>query len=203
MSGLATLSEKSPIRRRGRPEIINRAKVAHEDAVGVGAFHQFEEALFAGLLDAWGREHDGSARRALADQRDRILVAPDILKIREDGLDSAAQRGFDLRNRTAENGQSGPGHRAHVSRLGHRHAVGQRSRRRGRSASRPARGLRIQRRHPRAAQPVQLAQRNHDIAFEFISQLAQFVRRVAESTQLPAQDLIGQRPVLRGLQWNR
>ena len=93
-------------------EIIERAEVADEDAVGPGVFDQDEEALLAGFLDARGGEKDVGSRgvgaiTAGADEFDGVLVAADVFEVGVDFGDAHAEGGGDLVEGAAEDGEEG------------------------------------------------------------------------------------------------
>ncbi len=79
---------------------------------GLRIFDQLEKALLARLLDARRGEKNLRGRgigavAACADELDGVLVAADVLEVGVDFGDAHAQRGLDLLEGAAEDGEEG------------------------------------------------------------------------------------------------
>jgi hypothetical protein len=89
--------------------VLEGGEVTEEEAVGFGAFDEFEVAGFAGFEDTGGGERDlrfeiGDLRLG-SEKGDGIFVAAGVFEVAVDGGDFAVEGGFDLGEGAAEDGE--------------------------------------------------------------------------------------------------
>ena len=82
---------------------MERGKVAEQQAVGFGAFDEFQIARLAGFQDARGGEDDFAG--GAAGCFDGFLVAAGVFEIAVDLRDSCFEGGFELGEGAGENGE--------------------------------------------------------------------------------------------------
>ena len=83
------------------------AEVPDEDAMGLGALDELEEASLAGLLNAGGGEEDLGFRTGGAYFGDGVGVAADVFEVEVEAGDAESEGGVDLLGRAAQSVEGG------------------------------------------------------------------------------------------------